>query len=151
MAPAGTTQAAAAMAKDAAGAVAADTAATMELASTLRLVIGRLDRRLRQHAIGGLTASQLSALAAIERHGPLPLGKLAKLEDQGFVVREADERDRRVTRVRVSDEGAAYVVRSRTLKNAYLAERLERLADAERRLLADALPVLERLVEDEAR
>lgn len=136
------------------------------LVAGLRLVVMRLSRRLRQQSEGDVTASMLSALSSIARLGPLTLGELAaveqvqppsmtkivgKLEDQGFVVREADDRDRRVTRVRVSDEGAAYVVRSRTLKNAYLAERLERLTDGERRLLADALPVLERLVEDEGR
>ena len=134
------------------------------LVAGLRLVVMRLARRLRQQAEGDVTASMLSALSSIARLGPLTLGELAaveqvqppsmtkivgKLEDQGFVIREADGKDRRITRVRVSDEGAAYVARSRTLRNAYLAERLERLTAAERATLERALPLLERLVEDE--
>ncbi|HVF32408.1 MAG TPA: MarR family transcriptional regulator [Acidimicrobiales bacterium] len=134
------------------------------LVAGLRLVLMRLSRRLRQQSEGDVTASMLSALSSIARLGPLTLGELAaveqvqppsmtkivgKLEEQGLVVRAPDERDRRVTRVRVSEDGAAYVVRSRTLRNAYLAERLERLTGPERALLQRALPLLERLVDDE--
>lgn len=134
------------------------------LVARLRLVTMRLARRLRQQSEGDVTASMLSALSSIARLGPLTLGELAsveqvqppsmtkivgKLEDRGLVVREPDAADRRVTRVRVSAEGDAYVTRSRTLKNAYLAERLERLTGDERDRLAEALPLLERLVEDE--
>jgi DNA-binding MarR family transcriptional regulator len=140
------------------------TATDASLVAGLRLVVMRLARRLRQQAEGDVTASMLSALSSIAHLGPLTLGELAaveqvqppsmtkivgKLEEQGFVVREADERDRRVTRVRVSAEGAAYVERSRTLRNAYLAERLERLSASERATLERALPLLQRLVEDE--
>jgi DNA-binding MarR family transcriptional regulator len=138
--------------------------ADASLVAGLRLVVMRLARRLRQQSEGDVTASRLSALSSINRLGPLTLGELAavekvqppsmtkivaKLEEQGFVVREPDLADRRVTRVRVSDEGRSYVTRSRTLKNAYLAERLDRFDAAERELLARALPLLERLVEDE--
>jgi DNA-binding MarR family transcriptional regulator len=142
----------------------APTEADASLVAGLRLVVMRLARRLRQQSEGDVTASRLSALSSINRLGPLTLGELAaveqvqppsmtkivaKLEEQGFVVREPDVSDRRVTRVRVSDEGRTYVARSRTLKNAYLAERLDRFDAAERALLARALPLLERLVEDE--
>jgi DNA-binding MarR family transcriptional regulator len=72
---------------------------------------------------------------------------VTRLEDLGFVIREADARDRRVARVRVSDEGKRYVARSRTRKNAYLADRLRRLDAEERDLLERALPVLQRLVD----
>ncbi len=129
----------------------------------LRLVVMRLARRLRQQAEGDVTASLLSALSSVERLGPLTLGELAsveqvqppsmtkivaRLEEMGLVTREADARDRRVARVRVSDEGRRYVARSRTRKNAYLAERLRRFDSEERGLLEQALPLLERLVEE---
>ncbi len=131
------------------------------LVAGLRLVVVRLARRLRQQAEGDVTASMLSALGSINRLGPLTLGELAgveqvqppsmtkivaKLEEQGLVIRESDVRDRRIARVRVSEEGQSYVARSRTLKNAYLAAGLERLDADERALLERALPLLERLV-----
>jgi len=134
------------------------------LVARLRLVTMRLARRLRQQSEGDVTASMLSALSSIARLGPLTLGALAsveqvqppsmtkivgKLEEQGLVVREPDAADRRVTRVRVSGDGRDYVDRSRTLKNAYLADRLERLTPEERDRLVEVLPLLERLVEDE--
>jgi DNA-binding MarR family transcriptional regulator len=134
------------------------------LVAGLRLVVMRLARRLRQQAEGDVTASRLSALSSIARLGPLTLGELAaveqvqppsmtkivaKLEDQGLVIREADARDRRIARVRISGEGEAYVARSRTLKNAYLADRLARFDPDERALLEQALPLLERLVGEE--
>jgi DNA-binding MarR family transcriptional regulator len=140
------------------------TAIDAALVARLRLVVMRLSRRLRQQHEGDVTASMLSALSSIANLGPLTLGALAaveqvqppsmtkivgKLEERGFVIREVDPQDRRVARVRVSEEGEAFVARSRTLKNAYLAERLERFDDAELRALERALPLLERLVEDE--
>src|SRR5687768_3043408 len=121
------------------------------LVAGLRLVVMRLARRLRQQAEGDVTPSLLSALSSVDRLGPLTLGELAaaehvqppsmtkivaRLEDLGYVIREADARDRRVARVRVSDEGRRYVARSRTRKNAYLADRL-RLLDADERDLLE--------------
>jgi DNA-binding MarR family transcriptional regulator len=70
------------------------------------------------------------------------------LEAHGFVIREADPNDRRIARVRVSDEGRRFVARSRTRKNAYLAERLRKFDADERALLEQALPLLERLVDE---
>lgn len=128
------------------------------------MVVMRLARRLRQQAEGDVSPSLLSALSSIARLGPLTLGELAaveqvqpptmtkivvRLEERGFVLREVDERDRRVTRVRVSDEGRRFAARSRTRRNAYLAERLERFEPDERALLQEALPLLERLVGEE--
>src|SRR3712207_4690713 len=95
----------------------------------LRLAVMRLARRLRQQAEGDVTPSQHAALASVDRFGPLTLGELAaveqvqpptmtkivtKLEELGFVVREADPRDRRVARVRLSEAGQAYLAESRT-------------------------------------
>jgi hypothetical protein len=46
----------------------------------LRVAIARLSRRLRRHELAGLTPTQLSALATVERAGPLRLGDLAAAE-----------------------------------------------------------------------
>jgi len=136
----------------------------VELVARLRLGVMRLARRLRQQADGEVTPSLLSALATVERLGPLTLGELAavervqpptvtklvaRLEEMHFVAREADPQDRRVTRVRLAEEGRSYMARSRTRKDAYLAQRLQRFSAHERALLADALPLLERLAHEE--
>lgn len=134
-----------------------------DLASELRLAVTRLARRLRQEGAEGITPSQLSALASIEHHGPITLGDLAAhervqpptmtrivaaLADQGLVAREVDPDDRRVARVRVTAAGRRLLARSRRRKAAYLASRLRRLDDDERLLLARAVPILERLLEE---
>ena len=138
--------------------------ADQRLVGGLRLVVGRLARRLRQQAHGEVTPSMHSALVSVERLQPVPLGELAaveqvqpptitklvaKLEDLGYVVREVDARDRRIVRVRLSPEGVRHLAQSRKRKDAYLAQRLRRLDPADRALLSRALPVLERLVGDE--
>lgn len=141
------------------------TAAALESASRLRLALMRLARRVRQEALGGeVTQSMLSALAVVDRRGPLTLGELAaaervqppsmtkivaRLEEAGLVVREVDSRDRRVARVRVTDAGHRFAERTRSRGSAYLARRLRTLSDDDRAVIEAALPVLERLLEDD--
>jgi DNA-binding MarR family transcriptional regulator len=135
-----------------------------ELAARLRLSVTRLARRLRQKSDVEATASQISALATIERLGPLTIGELstaervqppsmtrivAGLEDLDLIQRETDERDRRVARVRVAPLGQRLLERSRSKKNAYLAARLRALSDGERTTLAQAADILERLLESD--
>ena len=135
------------------------------LASRLRFVVGRLARQVRQETVRGeVTTSMLSALATIERRGPLTLGALAaaeriqppsmtklvaRLEETGLVVREVDAQDRRVARVQVTREGKRLLERTRSRGSAYLARRLATLSPEERAVVEAALPVLERLVEED--
>jgi DNA-binding MarR family transcriptional regulator len=131
-----------------------------EIAGRLRLSATRLARRLRQQADTGLSPSQLSALAVVERHGPLTLGALAdheqvappsvtrvvaKLEADGFLTRQPDPDDRRVTRVAVTTKGRNLLVASRRRKTAWLTTRLESMNADERARIADALDVLDAL------
>jgi DNA-binding MarR family transcriptional regulator len=140
------------------------TATTSGLASQLRLAIMRLGRRLRQQAVGDITASQLSALATVERRGPLSLGELAEieriappsttriavhLEARGLVVRSLDTADRRVARLAISETGQGLLNQTRTRRDAYLARRLQAFTADEREILIRALPLLERLTGDE--
>jgi DNA-binding MarR family transcriptional regulator len=137
-----------------------------ELASRLRLAVARLSRRIRQEtAIAGdaLTSSGQAALATIERRGPITLGELAaveqvqpptmtrivaRLEEYGYATRVVDAADRRVARAAITDAGRELLATSRTRKDAFLAVRVARFSDAERALLARAIPLLERLQDD---
>lgn len=141
-----------------------DVVSPSELASRLRLAITRLSRRLRQQAAGDVSPSQLATLATIERHGPLPLGELAQrervqpptmtrivaaLEDAALVERHADASDRRVTRIAVSPVGVKWLAKHRSRKDVFLTQRLAELSPEESAALLDALPILERLVDDD--
>jgi DNA-binding MarR family transcriptional regulator len=137
-----------------------------ELASHLRLAVARLSRRIRQETvIAGeeLTSSSQAALATIERLGPITLGELAaveqvqppsmtrivaRLEEYGYATRVVDPADRRVARAAITDAGRKLLATSRTRKDAFLAMRVARLRDADRALLARAIPLLERLQDD---
>jgi DNA-binding MarR family transcriptional regulator len=122
----------------------------------------RLARLLRQHADpdSGLSQSLLSALTSINRVGPVTLGQLAsiervqppsmtriidQLEARGLVVREIDEADRRVARVRLLPPADTLIAELRTRKTEYLASRLADLTTAELDALEAALPALEHL------
>jgi DNA-binding MarR family transcriptional regulator len=135
-----------------------------DLPARLRLVVTRLARQLRQRAVVDLTPSQISALATIERAGPVTLGELAalervqppsvtvvvtRLEEKGLVVRRQDPQDRRVVRVETTKDGRRLLARSRSRKDAELDRRLRLLSDEERATLASAAAILERLVEPE--
>jgi DNA-binding MarR family transcriptional regulator len=137
---------------------------TAGLPSQLRLAIMRLGRRLRQESVGDITASQLSALATVERAGPLSLGDLAeieriappsmtriaaRLEERGLVVRTVVAADRRVALVAITEAGRCVLKQTRTRRDAYLAKRLSAFTAAERETLIRSLPLLERLTRDE--
>jgi DNA-binding MarR family transcriptional regulator len=134
-----------------------------ELAARLRLAVTRLSRRLRQQVAGGVTPSQVSALATVERLGSPTLGELAGseqvrppsmtrivvgLEAAGLVTRQVDTDDRRVARVTVTAEGRRVLQRSRSLRTAFVARRLRRLSEPERESLGELVRLLERLVEE---
>jgi DNA-binding MarR family transcriptional regulator len=111
----------------------------LEVAARLRLATARLARQLRQQAGTGLTPSQQSALVTIDLHGPLTLGRLAKieqvapptvtrivgkLEDDRLVSRSIDESDRRIFHIAITAEGRRRLDHSRRRRNAWLAQRL---------------------------
>ena len=133
---------------------------TAAIAARLRLSATRLARQLRQETSAGLTPSQLSALATIERHGPLTLGALAehervappsitklvgKLEAGGLVSRQLDAKDRRIAWVSTTAAGNRRLATIRQRKNAWLAGRLAQLDDDQRQCVANALDALDQL------
>jgi DNA-binding MarR family transcriptional regulator len=140
------------------------TAEVGPLAARLRAVLGPLSRELRQQASEPLTATQVSVLVTIHRHGPLALGEVASrerlsppmiskvvdaLEQADFVERVRDREDRRVWMVSATEAADRWMEQGRARRDAWIAERLELMDDADRHLLARAVPLLERLISDQ--
>ena len=129
--------------------------------------IVRTARRLRQEAAAeatGLTPTSTSALATIERHGPLTPSELAKLERvqrptvtrtlgclerEGLVERTPDPADGRSSLVSVNAAGRERLRRLRGRKNAYLARRMRDMPAADIAALERAAEILEGMLEDE--
>ena len=136
-----------------------------ELATALRLVTTRLARRIRQNVDRPLTPSRLSALTTIARRGPLTLGRLAELEHVGrasitrmaasleqeaLIGRTSGVDDRRCVIVHVTPAGEELLAAMRARVDAYITRQVGHLTPAERDVLEQAMPVLERLLESEA-
>jgi DNA-binding MarR family transcriptional regulator len=135
-------------------------------ASRLRLAIVRTARRLRQEAAGGgaaLTPTSASALATVERYGPLTPSELAEtervkrptatrtlrvLEEAGLVDRAPDPGDGRSYLVSVNASGRERLRRLRGRKNAFLARRMRALPSEDVETLERASEILEKLLED---
>jgi DNA-binding MarR family transcriptional regulator len=147
---------------------ASDTQLT-DSAARLRMAIVRTARRLRQEAaVGGteLTPTAGSALATVERHGPLTPSELAQIErikrptatrilrvllEAGLVDRAPDPADGRSSLVSVNAAGRERLRRMRGRKNAYLARRMRDLPAADVEALDRAATILERMLEEEGR
>ena len=126
----------------------------------LRVAIARVSRSLRRHELAGLTPTQLSALATVDRAGPLRLGDLAAaekiapstltrmvtvLEDRGYVQRAAVPGDARASTLVITPAGHAILERIRQDTATQLADSLRALSPAQIAALAAALPALEQL------
>lgn len=138
----------------------------MEIESTaaaLQIAVGRLVRRLRQtHVPGELTLTEASVLARLDRDGPATPGALATgervkpqamgttlqgLEQRALVSRAPDPGDGRRVVMTITGEGRRLLTDRRTLKTHALAEAIGRLGEDERRALAEAARLLDRLAE----
>jgi DNA-binding MarR family transcriptional regulator len=130
------------------------------LANSLAVSVSRLSRRLRKERHSDLTPTQLSALGALLRKGPLTVGTLARhenvqppsmtrtvncLDERGMLVREPDPSDRRQVLLRVSGPGKELLDAERKRRDAWLAQRLIELEPGERAVLREAAVILERL------
>ena len=131
------------------------------LASSLRLAVMRLARRMRlERADTSLSLSQLAALATLDRHGPLTPGELAahekvqppsmtrvaaSLEAAGLLTRTAHPSDGRQVLLAASGEGRALLKEDRRRREAWLAQRLRALDAEDRAVLHKAAAILDRL------
>lgn len=133
----------------------------LQLADRLHSAAIHLLRRLRREDdASGLSAPRLSALSVIVFGGPVTMGALAAaeqvrvptmsrlvgtLEADGLVRRIADPHDGRVVRLDATAAGRKLLQAGRQRRVDVLAAEVGALAPAERRLLRDVLPILERL------
>lgn len=134
---------------------------TAELASTLRVSVMRLARRMRaERALTDLSLSQLATLGTLDRHGPLTPRELAEhekvqppsmtrvlagLEERGLILRTPHETDGRQHLVSLTPDATALLKEDRRRRDAWLAQRLAELTQEERDVLRAAAPVIERL------
>ncbi|MBT1623914.1 DNA-binding MarR family transcriptional regulator [Curtobacterium sp. PhB142] len=132
-----------------------------EVAARLAAAVGRINRRARTDS-ASLGYGIVSALATIQREGPLRPGDLSRievvtkptmtrilteLEQRGFIEREADPRDGRAFMVSATDEGIAAVERARSDRTGIVAELIAELGESDVTAIAGALDALERVAQ----
>ena len=137
------------------------------VAPDLRLAVGRLARRLRQlyaqRSGEELTFTELAVLSRLHRDGPATASQLANgervtaqaigaaigaLHQRGLAERTPDPGDRRKTIVSLTDPGqSAFTVREQTVIDRMVQAVASGYTPAERRQLAAAAPLLERLAD----
>lgn len=133
------------------------------LASTLRMTVMRLARRLRAERVDTVhTLSQLAALATVDRHGPMTPGELAahervqppsmtrvvtRLEEEGLLHRTPHPTDGRQHLLSVTAAGRELLAADRRRRDAWLSRQLGALDGPEMDALARVLPILQRLAE----
>jgi DNA-binding MarR family transcriptional regulator len=139
-----------------------DSAATA--ARELRVLFSRLRRRLRDLGIDDdLTPSQTAVLTRLWKDGASSASGLASaegvrpqsmativaaLEQRGLIERTPDPEDGRRQVVSLTGQGRRRAVSDRQARQEWLARAIqERYSERERRIILDALSLLERLTE----
>jgi len=135
------------------------------LGADLLAVVARLNRLATQRIQMPLPSAQARLLATIEAQGEARIGDLAsvdhcsqptmttqvrRLEDAGLVTRTADPGDARAVRIRITPQGLHTLNAVRADRAAAIEPQLARLEPADREVLADAVDVLRRLLENAA-
>jgi DNA-binding MarR family transcriptional regulator len=135
------------------------------LGADLLAVVARLNRLATQRIQMPLPSAQARLLATIESQGEARIGDLAavdhcsqptmttqvrRLEDAGLVTRTVDPEDARAVRIRITPEGMRTLTAVRTDRAAAIEPQLAQLDPTDRRVLADAVDVLRRLLENSA-
>jgi DNA-binding MarR family transcriptional regulator len=144
---------------------AANTEPPPGLGADLLAVVARLNRLATQRIQMPLPAAQARLLATIDAHGEARIGDLAavdhcsqptmttqvrRLEDAGLVARTVDPGDARAVRIRITDEGMRTLNAVRADRAAAIEPQLALLEPADRLVLAEAVQVLRRLLDNSA-
>jgi DNA-binding MarR family transcriptional regulator len=135
--------------------------ADADLASSLRISVMRLARRLRlEKTSEDLSMNQLAALGTLNRCGELTVGELARIEkvkppsmtrtvnslaEAGLVTRRPNATDGRQVVVGLTPAASRVLDEDRRRRDAWLAKRLADLTADQRALLRDVAPLLDGL------
>ena len=133
----------------------------------LRTAVMRLSRRLRQERPDDqLTPSQLAVLGNLMLNGPMTPGELADmehvrpptmsrilaaLEQDSWITRADHPTDGRQCLIVMTDKAHDWIGTYREVRDQWLQPRLTALTPEERQTVTAAIPLLERLVEPDAR
>jgi DNA-binding MarR family transcriptional regulator len=134
-----------------------------DLASELRVVLGKLRRRLREHANkGDLSLSQMAVLGFLDREGPSTVTTLARaegvrpqsmgatvaaLEQAGLVTGAPDPADGRQNLLSLTRAAREWIEASRAAREDWLARAIRsHLSPAEQEQLGRAAALLRRIV-----
>ncbi|WP_055554199.1 MarR family winged helix-turn-helix transcriptional regulator [Streptomyces sp. NBRC 110028] len=137
-------------------------ASSVRAAHEIRIVVGRLRRRLREtYDVEGLTPTQTSVLSRLSKDGPSSASGLAAaervrpqsmaltlgaLDERGLIERRPDPDDRRRQLISVSETGQAFLEDKRRAGEEWLARSLESgFTEDERQTVIEALALLDRL------
>jgi DNA-binding MarR family transcriptional regulator len=135
--------------------------AEAEIADRLHSAAIHLLRRLRPvDEASGLSTPRFSALSVVVTAGPITVTQLAEAEQvrlptisrrvkelaaQGLIERAPDPNDRRVQWLQATSKGRRLLQQGRQLRVASLEAKLAELSTEDKRLLARATEILERL------
>jgi DNA-binding MarR family transcriptional regulator len=135
-----------------------------DLAAEFRVVLGKLKRRLREHANkGDLSLSQMAVLGYLDREGPSTVTALARaegvrpqsmgatvaaLEEAGLVSGAPHPADGRQIMLSLTATAREWIKASRAAREDWLSQAIRsHLSPAEQEDLAKAAALLRRLVE----
>jgi DNA-binding MarR family transcriptional regulator len=132
-----------------------------DLAAQLRPSLLRLTRMIRNQRVDmSITLTQLSAMATLEKKGPMSAGELAtwervqppsmtkvlaSLEERDLVRRSPHPTDRRQAIIAITDAGLELLDSERRSRDAWLSQRLAQLTADERAAMHAVLPILDKL------
>lgn len=134
------------------------------LAAELRVVLGKLKRRLREHADkGDLSLSQLAVIGYLDREGPATVTALARaegvrpqsmgatvaaLEEAGLVSGSPHPQDGRQVVLSLTSRARKWLEASRAAREDWLSQLIRaRLGAAEQEELVRAIALLKRIVD----
>ncbi|MBX7455506.1 MarR family transcriptional regulator [Mycolicibacterium sp. 3033] len=133
------------------------------LGSDLLSVVARLNRMANQRVRIPLPFAQARLLSTIDDRGEARISDLAaldhcsqptmttqvrRLEDAGLVTRTTDPHDARAVLIRITEHGKDTLRQARADRGAAVDPYLERLSEADRACLTEAVSVMHRLIDE---